>query len=146
MFNGPNNLYERIESNGFGLVRLWYSPNIFETEWKIEGEYGEDCFYYFIVPPGFYLDGNEFKYNFPYQYVYKQRTVTGYVYHSGVRDLIDGKTEYFWSLDEQENVTCQLNTDMTSKLPYLLFPQAELGFRSSIGEDRRYFIPVGELA
>lgn len=143
-WNPVSTLETLAPSNG-GIVVLWCSANIMDKqEWKTSGTYGEDLFYYFIVPAGFVMTGeNEFTYNFGLKYVKKSESVSGYVNHSGQRWLQEGKTASFWHLEQASPDKVTLKTDEKTKLPYLDVPSRGLpGFLP----EARFFIPVPEVA
>lgn len=140
----PRIQLDNLAPNG-GIVALWNSANIMQfSEWRTKGEYGEDLFYYFFIPAGFVQTGeNEFTYNFGLKYVNKTESVTGVVYHNGRHDLQEGKTASFWHLEQASPDKVSIQTDPTTKLPYLVVPARGLpGFL----EEKRYFIPVPEVA
>lgn len=126
-----------------GIIPLWNTPNIFDfNKWRTIGVYGEDIYYYFIIPAGFTHTGeNEFTYNFGLEYVNESVTVSGYVTHDGVHNLQQGKTQPFWHLKESSPTKVTLETDDKTKLPYLVVPSRGL---PSFAEERRYFIPLPE--
>ena len=126
-----------------GIVILWHSADIMnESPWRTTGVYGEDLFYYFIVPAGFTMTGeNEFTYNFGLEYVNESVAVTGVVYHGGRHDLQQGKTEPFWHLKQSAPTKVALETDNKTKLPFLRVPSRGL---PSFNPEVRYFIPLPE--
>lgn len=129
-----------------GIISLWNKTNIFNrTDWSTVGDYGLDIFYYFIIPAGFVYAGykDTFIFNFGLKYVKKERSVSGYVEHNGLRWLQEGKTESFWSLDESEPPRVQMLTDPDTKLPYLLVPDCGLPNHNT---EKRYFIPLPPTA
>lgn len=128
-----------------GIIRLWHSPNYFENDpWSTFGVFSEDVFYFFFIPAGFsYVTVDTFQYNFGFKYVNRSEEVNGFVVHNGKHDLQQGKTVPFWHLDEQSPIQVKIQTDDTTKLPYLVVPD--------VGDphykpERRYFIPVVQNA
>lgn len=126
-----------------GIIILWHSPNIQDgTPWRTTGVYGEDLFYYFIIPAGFTLTGeNQFTYNFGLEYVNSSVSVSGFVTHDGVHNLQQGKTEPFWHLQESAPSIVTMETDLKCKLPFLKVPSRGL---PSFNDEVRYFIPLPE--
>ena len=128
-----------------GIIPLWYEANVFETQWKTDGVYGVDNFYYFFIPAGFifFNEPNTFLYNFGLKYVNKSEKVTGYVEHNGIRQLQEGKTDPFWHLEESAPYEVKLETDQLTKLPFLSVPDTGL---PNFMNEKRYFIPLSETA
>lgn len=130
MFTARTSLADNPSEND-GIIKLWASPNLLDSEWKVEGEFGEDLYYYFIIPPGFYYDGG-FRFNFPFNIVHRQLDV----YHDGIQ-----KTEIIYNFEKANNKTVTLNTHKGTKLPYLIVP--DVGAPNYYPE-KRYFIPLVE--
>lgn len=145
MAKWPSRSTLNIAPNG-GVISLWTTTNVFNDDpWTTQPEYGKKIFYYFFIPAGFVFSGEKdvFIYNFGLKFVKKERSVSGYVNHSGQRWLQGGKTESFWSLDPADPPRVTIQTDKDTKLPYLLVPDCGLpNFR----EEKRYFIPLPETA
>lgn len=140
----PVSTLETLAENG-GIIVLWYNADLMnQNPWRTTGVYGLDTFYYFFLPAGFTHTGeDEFTYNFGLEYVKSSVAVTGYVEHNGIRQLQEGKTEPFWHLQESAPAKVTLQTDETNKLPYVEVPSRGL---PSFATERRYFIPVPEVA
>lgn len=133
MFTARNSLADNPSEND-GIVKLWASPNLLDSEWKLNGNFGEDLFYFFIIPHGFYCDGNSFKFNYGFKIV--NRPID--VYHDGIQ-----KSEPLYVFEASSHPTCSLNTHKGTKLPYLIVPD--------VGEpnyypEKRYFIPLIEAS
>lgn len=129
-----------------GIIKLWHSPNLFEnTGWFTDGKYGEDLFYYFIIPPSFVYDSKDtFLYNFALKYVNSSVSVSGFIDHDGWHSLQQGKTAPFWHLELNSSPEkVKLQTDDLTKLPYLLKPANGL---PNFKEEKCYFIPLPESA
>lgn len=129
-----------------GIIKLWCKPNLFDDSgWFTDGTYGEDLFYYFIIPPMFiYQSKNTFLYNFALKYVNKSESVSGFVDHDGIHWLQQGKTQPFWHLELNPTPeTATLETDKITKLPYLMKPANGL---PNFKPEKCYFIPLPESA
>lgn len=130
MWAPVSNLSERNVTEG--IIKLWHNQNVMQySKWSTSGEFGIDVYYYFVVPAGFYMTGEDtFAFNFSFKFIKKPVDV----YHSGI-----WKTEPFWRLEEQSPPEQSLQTDKELKLPYLIVP--DLG-QPNYYPERRYFIPL----
>jgi len=131
-FSPFKNLSENLSDND-GIVKLWADTNLLKSDWKLEGTFGVDTYYYFFVPSDFIIQNNKVYYNNSYKY--NKRQV--YVYHSNGR-----WTEEIWVMDEGSLQSCEILTDERTKLPYVIKPS--LG-RFNFKTERCYFIPVGGM-
>ena len=135
MWTPQTNLSQDLSSNG--IVKLWASPNYFNDQnWRTEGVFGVDLFYYFFIPyPYFYSDAI-FYFDAPFKFEEKElRVTTKDPEHDG-----EQKTEKFWNLIPSSSPQVELQTDVKTKLPYLTSP--DLGQPDYVAV-KTYLIPVG---
>ena len=120
-------------SGSEGIIKLWAGANYLESQnWRTNGNFSTDIFHYFFIPHNFYLRGsNTFAYHFPFKYIFD----TIDVFHEGIQ-----KSEPFWRLEPSSDSTATLETDIKTKLPYLIIPSfGQPNYRAV----KCYFQPVG---
>lgn len=131
-FSPLNNLSENL-SDSEGIVKLWAESNLLKSDWKLDGSFGGDIYYYFFIPSDFIIQNNKVYYNNSYKYI--KRPIE--VYHNGIR-----YSEEIWVMEESSLTECNILTDDRTKLPYVIKPS--LG-RYNFQTERCYFIPVGGM-
>lgn len=136
-FSPYTNLNVDLSNNG--IIRLWASPNLMNSEWRLTGDITKDINSYFYLPADVIIINGELKYNNSYEYVKKEITVTGWCWYKSKLDLQEGKTEPFWHMVESENKTLKLETDDLTKMPFIMTPT--LG-RFNYTSEKRYFSRV----